>query len=300
VSALWPRPRLRAVRDLVPDRLSWFVERVPPGPEPVDGLLVTRAEVVDTAARHPLAAVEDADRLSDPAVLHHFLTRLFQGARLRSVAPTAGGLVAFHTSSKLLLLAYAEPELRRLGRLVAEVRSGPAGVSARYREGFVRALGRPATPGGLADALWHAVGHFSRVLTPAEKQRFAALMEGWRAGCGSPDGALALIGQWSARHHRSWVSAQSLLEPYPAALREGALPALREPYPPALRQPYPPALREPYPPALREPCPPALREPYPPALREPYPPALRALPAGVGAFSCAGVAPCPPGGGRAA
>jgi hypothetical protein len=143
VSGLWPRPRLRAVRDLVPGRLSSFVERVPSGPEPVDGLLVTAAEVADTAARHPLAAVEDASRLSDPAVLHHFLTRLFQGARLRSIPPTAG----------------------------------------------------------------------------------APLMDGWRAGCGSPDDAVALIGEWSARHRRSWVSAQSLLEPYPAALRDPSRPA---------------------------------------------------------------------------
>lgn len=247
MSDLWPRPRLQAVRDLVPGRLSSFVERVPPGPEPVDGLLVAAAEAADTAARHPLAAVEDASRLSDPAVLHHFLTRLFQGARLRSIRQTAGALVAFHTSSKLLLLAHAEPELRRLGRLLADARSAsPAGVMGLYRDGFVRALARPATPGGLADALWHAAGHFSRVLTPTEKRQFAALMEGWRAGRESPDEAVALIGEWSARYRRSWVSAQSLLEPYPAALRDPARPA------------------------------------------------------GAGASPCAGVTPCPPGGGRSA
>jgi uncharacterized protein YbgA (DUF1722 family) len=221
VSELWPRPRLQAVRELVPGRLRPFVERVPPGPEPVDGVLVMGAELAAMAARHPLAAVEDASRLGDPAVLDHFLTRLFQGARLQSIPPRAGALVAFHASSKLLLLAHSEPELRRLGRLVADARSAtPARVLGRYREGFVHALSRPASPGGLADALWHAAGHFSRLVTPAEKQRFAALMDEWRSGPGSPDAALALIGEWSARHGRSWVRAQSLLDPYPAALRE--------------------------------------------------------------------------------
>jgi hypothetical protein len=147
LAGAWPRPRLapgtspdprasrhdgQAVRAEVPDRLSAFVDVVSPESGPVDGVLVP-------------------GKWEDGATRHHFLTGLFQGARLRTLPRTPRALSEFHASSKLLLLAHSEPALRRLG-------------------------------------------------------------------------PVALLRAWSVRHGRDWVARQSLLEPYPAALRDGPDP----------------------------------------------------------------------------
>jgi uncharacterized protein YbgA (DUF1722 family) len=163
------------------------------------------------------------DVWTDGAARHHFLTRTFQLARLRAVPGTARAIMEFHASSKLLLLAHSEPALRRLGPLAA-LAGGTTGsvdeVRDRYAEEFDRALARPATRGGMVNALEHAIGHFSRVLTAGERHQFAGLLAAYRSGRSAEDGLLALLRIWSARHGRTWVACQSLLEPYPAAFYE--------------------------------------------------------------------------------
>ncbi len=173
------------------------------------------------AERFPLAALEDEGRLTNYRLRHLFLTRLFLGARFRSLPATAGALVSFHASNKLLLLAHSEPWLRELGRLVASVsRLGPEEVKRRYAEGFARALSRPAGPGPLVNALQHAAGHFSRVLTPAEKRLFTDTLTALREGRGSMEGPGALVRSWTARYGNQWVAEQSLFDSYPSALHD--------------------------------------------------------------------------------
>jgi uncharacterized protein YbgA (DUF1722 family) len=155
----------------------------------------------------------------------HVLTRRFQGARLRALPETMASLVRFHTGSKLLLLAYSEPEMRRLGRVVANAGGGPvAEVAELYRTGFLAALADPPRRGGVVNALQHAAGHFSTVLTPGEKAAFGDRLRDYAAGLEPLDVALWQVRSWAARHSRPWVAAQSFLNPYPAWLRAGAVP----------------------------------------------------------------------------
>jgi uncharacterized protein YbgA (DUF1722 family) len=155
----------------------------------------------------------------------HVLTRRFQGARLRVLPETMASLVRFHAGSKLLLLAYSEPEMRRLGRVVANTGGRPAAeVAELYRTGFLAALGDPPRRGGVVNALQHAAGHFSSVLSPAEKAAFGERVRGYASGLEPLDVALWQVRSWAARHSRPWVAAQSFLNPYPAWLRAGAVP----------------------------------------------------------------------------
>jgi uncharacterized protein YbgA (DUF1722 family)/uncharacterized protein YbbK (DUF523 family) len=173
------------------------------------------------AVRYPLAALEDEGRLTNYGLRHHFLTRLFQVARLRALPATPSALVSFHASSKLLLLAHSEPGMRELGRLVANPEGlPPEAVKRRYAEGFARTLARPPRPGALVNALQHAVGHFSEVLVPGEKRLFLDTLASIRAGRASPEAPRALLLGWIARHGREWVAAQTLLAPYPEELHD--------------------------------------------------------------------------------
>jgi uncharacterized protein YbbK (DUF523 family) len=86
--------------------------------------------------RFPDAAVEDEGRLNDPRLREHFLTRIFTSASLRETLAerSRAALVWFHSRNKLLLMAYSEVRLRRLGRIVANAASAPLEeVGARYR-----------------------------------------------------------------------------------------------------------------------------------------------------------------------
>jgi uncharacterized protein YbbK (DUF523 family) len=100
--------------------------------------------------RFPATAVEDERRLDDERLRHHFLTRLFTLASFRLAAAEGGrrGLQAFHSANELLLMAYDEPRMRLLGRLVADA---PDRLSSElvgeYRSELAAALGRPPRPG---------------------------------------------------------------------------------------------------------------------------------------------------------
>jgi uncharacterized protein YbgA (DUF1722 family)/uncharacterized protein YbbK (DUF523 family) len=173
------------------------------------------------AERHPLAAIEDEGRLTNYGLRHHFLTRLFQGARLRALPATPAALVEFHASSKLLLLAHSEVAARELGRIVANhERLEPEEVRRIYREGFARAMARPPRTGALINALMHAAGHFSPDLVAAEKRLFLETLREVRSGRGSLTAPLALLRGWMARHGAPWVEGQTLFHPYPAELHD--------------------------------------------------------------------------------
>jgi uncharacterized protein YbgA (DUF1722 family)/uncharacterized protein YbbK (DUF523 family) len=172
------------------------------------------------ARRFPCAALEDEGRLTNYRLRHHFLSRLFQSARLRALPGSASALGAFHASSKLLLLAHSELGMRRLGRIVANPDRLPlAEVRRRYQEEFATALARPPRPGPTINALMHALGHFGDLL-PAEKQVFLDALEEYRTGRATFDALRSLIRAWVARYGLEWIAGQTLLQPYPAELHD--------------------------------------------------------------------------------
>jgi uncharacterized protein YbbK (DUF523 family)/uncharacterized protein YbgA (DUF1722 family) len=166
--------------------------------------------------RFPGVAIEDEGRLTNQRVRHHFLTRVFQSARLHALPDSMAALVRFHQDSKLLLMSHSEVGMRELGRVVANGnRITLAEAAARYREGFARALSRPPRRGALVNALLHAFGHVSEALGPAERRVFLAALQRFRREQESVDGPLELLRAWNARSELGWLAGQTLFEPYP-------------------------------------------------------------------------------------
>jgi uncharacterized protein YbgA (DUF1722 family) len=76
----------------------------------------------------PLLPVEEEGRLNEPALRENFIERVFAYHRWQDAMAspkTARALVEFHTRHKFLLLAHSERHYRRLGRLVASVKTLP-------------------------------------------------------------------------------------------------------------------------------------------------------------------------------
>ncbi len=172
-------------------------------------------------------AVEDEGRLHNFLLRDHFYTKLFALAAFREMHAAReaegdwglGPLVAFQARTKSLLLAYHEPVMREMGRVVANhaKRSGRE-VYARYRALLSEALARPAKYRANINVLMHALGHVSDGLTSEEKAYFLDTLEQYRRGKVPLSVPKTLVRSWAVRFEKPTLTDQTFFAPYPEAL----------------------------------------------------------------------------------
>ena len=132
---------------------------------------------------HSGLAIEDEGRLLDYRIREHFLTKLFSLARLRAVENSGRmkELVRFHSTNKLLLMAYNEKEMRALGRIVANAEKASFDdLASDYREHFQAALARAPRCTSAINVFEHAAGYFSNQLEGREKVLFRSMLDRYR------------------------------------------------------------------------------------------------------------------------
>ncbi len=171
----------------------------------------------------PGAPVEHEGRVRNFAIREHFLTKLFARAGLRQIAdqPSLAGLTGFHARHKLLLMAYSETGLRRMGRLLANPQKlPPAQVAAEYGRLLDEALARPPRVGGVINALMHALGYFKRGLKPTEKAWFLDQLQAYRSGRTPLVAVQGVLMAWIVRFGEDYLASQVLFAPYPAELMD--------------------------------------------------------------------------------
>lgn len=172
-------------------------------------------------ARYPHLPMEDEARLSNARLREHFYTRLFVQARFRHVLSrgTMRELVKFHSEQKLLLMAYNQAALRRMGRIVANPeKRKTAEVFSDYAAQLSAALEHPARVTSNINVLMHALGYFSEKLSSAEKAFFLETLEQYRAGAVPLSVCLALLQAWIARFKQPYLQQQSFMHPFPTSL----------------------------------------------------------------------------------
>ena len=131
-----------------------------------------------------------------------------------------GDLVRFHTAEKLLLLAHDPAAYRELGPLVARAKGSPrAEVEARYGEGFMRAMGKPATVGKQVNVLQHMAGYFKRVLSADEKRELSEVIDQYRLELVPLIVAVTLINHYVRKYDEPYLKDQVYLNPHPLALK---------------------------------------------------------------------------------
>lgn len=200
---------------------KYYTDAEQPMPLGKDAGLFARA-VLD---RFGDRAVEDEGRLTNHRIRHHFLTQLFTLARLRAVARAVadsgrlGDLVEFHARHKLLLMAYHQTAMRRMGRLVGNADGLPVpDLLAAYRRELATALARPARPASHVNVLMHALGYFKDGLGRAEKEHFLDLIDEYRAGRASVFSLCHALESWIVRFDETYLRDQLYFEPYPREL----------------------------------------------------------------------------------
>jgi len=166
-------------------------------------------------------AVEDEGRLQSFDIRQHFLTKLFALARFRVAASTGRmrDLVAFHAQHKLLLMAYNQAAMRRLGRIVANAdRRPPAEVFTSYRMEFEAALARAPRRTSAINVLMHGFGYASDGLSAEERSFFLDSLERYRARQVPLSVPTSLIRSWIIRFDIDYLAEQAYFDPYPLEL----------------------------------------------------------------------------------
>ena len=163
----------------------------------------------------PLLPVEVEDGLDHAPPCENFVERVHAYREWRACTrggPSLSGLMDFHASHKLALLAHSERHLRFLGRILAEAGKGSLETATiRYGSAFMEALKQPATRRTNTNALQHLTGFLSGRLDRDSRRRLAAMVDDYRSGRVRLSAPLALIRRHAAEHHAEYVLRQSFL-----------------------------------------------------------------------------------------
>ncbi|MFZ1947922.1 MAG: DUF523 and DUF1722 domain-containing protein [bacterium] len=168
-------------------------------------------------------AVEDEGRLTNFRIREHFLTGVFTLARFRQCAAAGSmkDLVEFQARNKLLLMAYNQTQMRRMGRLVANPEKRPAReVFADYGKQLRAALASPPRYTSSINVLMHALGYFSEGLSREEKAFFLASLEDYRQERIPLSVPVGIVKSYIVRFGEDYLAPQSFFQPYPERLVE--------------------------------------------------------------------------------
>lgn len=172
----------------------------------------------------PWLPIEEDGRLNDAELRENFAERVFALHELNLLwrqGLTRGGLIAYHSRYKLILLAHSQPGYRELGRFVAEIERWDKleEFAVEYRQRLMAILQHKATRRNHTNVLMHVQGYFRPHLNTAQRQELAQLIERYRQGVQPLLAPITLLKHYMAEFPDSYLAQQRYFDPYPEALR---------------------------------------------------------------------------------
>lgn len=170
---------------------------------------------------YPDTPWEDDGRLLSGEIRGSFFKKIFTLARFRGVkkAEKMRGLVEFHDKHKLLLMAFGQKRMEKLGRIAANRRKErEGGVIKKYGEELRKTLKSGITRKSAANVLMHAFGYFKKELGRDEKDFFLETLKNYRRGKMLISAPRGLIWSWVLRFNQEYLKGQVFFEPYPKEL----------------------------------------------------------------------------------
>ena len=172
--------------------------------------------------RFPLLPVEDEGRLHDPALRENFIERIFVYKRWQecsSLDKTIGGLVLFHTSHKLLIMAHSPRHYSALGKLVADPKKyRREELFERYVTTLMEGLQFLATVKKNTNVLQHMAGYFKQVLSTDEKQELQNVIDNYHQGVVPLIVPMTLLQHYVRKYNERYLKQQAYLNPHPLEL----------------------------------------------------------------------------------
>ncbi len=166
-----------------------------------------------------LPVEEKAHLLYDEALRENFVERVFALYELNELwrrGLTRGGLIAFHSRYKLLLLAHSQLEYRELGRFVAGIDawSDLAAFAVEYRLRLMSLLSHRATRRNHTNVLMHVQGYFRPYLSSPERQELANEIERYRQGVLPLEEPIARLKRYMDEYPDAYLSQQRYFSSY--------------------------------------------------------------------------------------
>ena len=173
-------------------------------------------------SRYHNLPVEEEGRLNDPHLRENFVERVFAYRRLRllfSSRWTLGGLVAFHTAHKLVLMAHSPKAYSELGRFVASAKPKERQkIPEQYGSAFMEALKKLATSARHTNVLHHMLGYLRPHLDRASREELVTLIDDYRRGLVPLVVPVTLVRHYVRKFDVAYLRGQVYLEPHPKEL----------------------------------------------------------------------------------
>ena len=155
-------------------------------------------------------AFVDETGLNEPNTRAGFLTKIFALAAFREVKKSGriDSLTRYHAQNKLLFMAYDQSTMRELGRVAANhEKHSFSEVASAYESALLRLLARTPGQASWVNALTHAMGHLSEIISGRDKARFLGALQEYREGKIPLDGPLDMLRDWTTAWGRNiWRS----------------------------------------------------------------------------------------------
>jgi len=172
----------------------------------------------------PHTAIGDEDRLGDPRIREHWLTRLFTLAAWRGVRKRGhtASLVRFHAYHQLLLTGYNRSVAREMAGLAhtSGHTSGHCAAIEQYEQLLFRILQKPARRSSLVKPFEGALEYYSPYIRPNERQRFLRQLKQCRDGDLPLHQVRKTVQIWAVRYDKMFIRQHSIFRPYPGPLAE--------------------------------------------------------------------------------
>jgi uncharacterized protein YbgA (DUF1722 family)/uncharacterized protein YbbK (DUF523 family) len=172
--------------------------------------------------RFPLMPVEDEDRLRDPALRENFIERVFTFKRwqeFRSLDKTVSGLVSFHASHKLLIMAHCPKHYSALGDLVADPKKYKRDeLFEQYCATLMEGLQFLATVGKNTNVLQHMAVYFKQWLSSDEKKELQDVITNYHRELVPLIVPITLVQHYVRKYDEEYLKQQVYLNPHPLEL----------------------------------------------------------------------------------
>jgi len=171
----------------------------------------------------PLLPVEEEGRLHDPAIRENFIERIFALARWREFLVTngkRGGLVAFHSEHKFLILSHSNKLYQDMGRLVSAAKQFPLQeLFEKYQSKLMEALKLRATAKKNINVLMHMAGYFKDRITADEKVELLEIFDLYRKELVPLIVPITLVNHYVRKYNQPYLRNQYYLNPHPIELQ---------------------------------------------------------------------------------
>jgi uncharacterized protein YbgA (DUF1722 family)/uncharacterized protein YbbK (DUF523 family) len=170
----------------------------------------------------PLLPVEDEGRMHDPGLRENFIERVFVYRRWQLYVKeegSLGGLVAFHTDHKYLVMAHSQKHYSTLGKMVAgskKIRRSE--LHANYLSALMEGMQLLATAKKNANVLQHMAGYFKGMLSADEKKELLEVITNYHDGLVPLIVPVTLLRHFVRKYKEDYLARQAYLNPHPLEL----------------------------------------------------------------------------------